>query len=86
MSKKDTAKAAAKASPRVYCGPTVRGVVKQYTVFTGDIPEALSGFMDQHPAANALLVPIERFARTRKQMETAGTAESILYQKIKSEL
>ena len=77
---------AAKGGPRVYCGPTVRGVVKQYTVFAGDIPAALNDFIEQHPAAKALLVPVERFAQTRKQMETAGTAEAILYHKIKSEL
>ena len=75
-----------KTGPRVYCGPTVRGVVKQYTVFAGDIPAALNDFIEQHPAAKALLVPVERFAQTRKQMETAGTAEAILYHKIKSEL
>lgn len=77
---------AAKGGPRVYCGPTVRGVVKQYTVFAGDIPAALNDFIAQHPAAKALLVPMERFAQTRKRMETAGTAEAILYHKIKSEL
>lgn len=77
---------AAKGGSRVYCGPTVRGVVKQYTVFAGDIPAALNDFIGQHPAAKALLVPVERFAQTRKQMETAGTAEAILYHKIKSEL
>ena len=34
----------------------------------------------------ALLVPVEQFAETRRKMETAGTAEAILYHKIKSEL
>ena len=29
---------------------------------------------------------VERFAQTRKALETAGTAESILYNKIKNEL
>ena len=53
---------------QVYCGPTVRGVAKQYTVFHGGIPD------------------VERFAETRKRLETAGTAETILYGKIKSEL
>lgn len=75
-----------KTGPRVYCGPTVRGVAKQYTVYSGDIPEALKEFIAKHPAAKALLVPVERFAQTRKKMETAGTAEAILYHQIKSEL
>ena len=33
-----------------------------------------------------LVVDVERFAETRKRLETAGTAEAILYGKIKSEL
>lgn len=75
-----------KTGPQVYCGPTVRGVVKQYTVYCDGIPAALEAFIKAHPAARALLVSVERFAETRKKMETAGTAEAILYQKIKSEL
>lgn len=89
MSKKQTKTAqgaAEKATPCVYCGPTVRGVVKQYTVFAGNIPEPLQAFIDKHPEAKALLVAVDRFAETRKKMETAGTAEAILYHKIKSEL
>ena len=71
---------------QVYCGPTVRGVAKQYTVFRGGIPEALEAFIAIHPEAGALVVDVERFAETRKRLETAGTAEAILYGKIKSEL
>lgn len=71
---------------QVYCGPTVRGVAKQYTVFRGGIPEALEAFIAIHPEAGALVVDVKRFAETRKRLETAGTAEAILYGKIKSEL
>ena len=67
---------------QVYCGPTVRGVAKQYTVFRGGISE----FIAIHPEAGVLVVDVERFAETRKRLETAGTAEAILYGKIKSEL
>lgn len=72
--------------PCVYCGPTVRGVVKQYTVFAGGIPNALSDFIGKHPAAKALLVPVERFAQTRQQLGNPASAEAILYHKIESEL
>lgn len=71
----------------VYCGPSVRGVARQYTVYaSGNTPAALDEFVKQNPAAKNLLVPVERFAQTRKALETAGTAESILYNKIKNEL
>ena len=71
---------------QVYCGPTVRGVAKQYTVFRGGIPEALEAFIAIPPEAGALVVDVKHFAETRKRLETAGTAEAILYGKIKSEL
>lgn len=75
-----------KTGPRVYCGPTVRGVVKQYTVFAGGIPKPLSDFIGKHPAAKVLLVPVEHFARTRQQLGNPASAEAILYHKIESEL
>lgn len=71
---------------QVYCGPTVRGVAKQYTVFHGGIPEALEEFIFIHSEARALVVDVEHFAEMRKRLETAGTAEAILYGKIKSKL
>ena len=74
------------SATQVYCGPTVRGVAKQYTVFHGGIPEALEAFIAIHPEAGALVVDVERFAETRKRLETAGTAEAIRDGKSKSEL
>lgn len=69
---------------QVYCGPTVRGVAKQYTVYAGELPEELTAFIQKHPEAGALVVPVERFAETRRKLEQAGTAQTILYRKIKS--
>ena len=43
---------------QVYCGPTVRGVAKQYTVFCGGIPEALEAVIAIHPEAGALVVDV----------------------------
>ena len=84
---KSEAKAEAKPEKSVvYCGPSIRGVVRQYTVFTGDIPELLAGFIKEHPIANALIVPTERFAEVRSRIETAGTAEAILFKQIKAEI
>lgn len=84
--KKTTAAAEKKSSCRVYCGPTVRGVAHRFTVYHGELPEALRGFMSEHPAASGLVVPIERFAEVRHRIETPGTAEAILYKTIKSEM
>ena len=79
MSKKTTK---AENTALVYCGPTVRGVVKRNTVFSGGIPDNLRSFLTAHPEAQALMVPVERFPQTRRAVETAGTAEAILFQKI----
>ena len=75
-----------RSGAQVYCGPTVRGVAKQYTVYAGGIPAELEDFIKLHPEAEVLVVPVEKFAQTRKRMETAGTAEATVYRKIKSEL
>lgn len=72
--------------PCVYCGPSVRGVARQFTPYTVGIPDMLKDFIRQHPAAKGLVVPIERFAQIRKQLETRGTAAYILYQEVKKEL
>ena len=71
---------------RVYCGPSVRAVARQFTVYSGELPEPLADFIKEHPAAAGLLVPMADFAVTRRNLETNGTAEAILYNKVKSEL
>lgn len=72
--------------PHVYCGPSVRGVARQYNVYSGGLPGPLLALMETHPAARALTVPVEKFAETRRALETPGTAQAILYAKLKEEL
>ena len=57
----------AKTGPVVYCGPSVRGVARQYTVYAGTIPAALADFIQAHPAAKGLLVSVGRFAQVRSK-------------------
>ena len=85
MEGKSTAKTAAKKQ-RVYCGPSVRGVARQYMVFTGDVPNELENFFKEHPAARALLVPVEKFAETRLKLDKPGSAEFIIFNQVKKEL
>lgn len=72
--------------PCVYCGPSVRGVARQYTVYNGGIPDVVKRFIMEHPAAKGLLVSVERFVQVRIKLETRGTAESILFNKVRAEL
>ena len=46
----------------------------------------LEAFLQAHPAAKGLVVNVERFAQVRSNLSRSGTAEAILFQKIKSEL
>jgi hypothetical protein len=73
-------------NPCVYCGPSVRGVARQYTTYQGGIPKELKAFLQARPAAKRLIVPTSQFAGIRKKLETHGTAEEIVYKKVKSEL
>ena len=79
-------KRAAHPQPCVYCGPTVPNVARQYTVYSYGIPQELEAFIQEHKAARRLMVPTERFAETRKRLETPGTAESVMYQKVRAEM
>lgn len=80
------AEAKAKNIQRVYCGPSVKNVATQYRVFDGEVPPELDAFIKAHPIAGGLLVPVDRFAEVRQRLETAGTAEAILFEKIKKEI
>lgn len=77
-------KAAAKKAkgPLVYCGPTVRGVAKQFTVYTNGIPSALEKYMTERPEARSLLVPVERMPQTRENLRKKGTAEAVIFEKL----
>lgn len=75
-----------KGAALVYCGPSVRGVVKQYTVFSSGLPREVEEFVGKHPLINDLIVPVENFSEMRKKIETPGTRESLIYRNIKSEI
>ena len=63
-----------------YCGPTIKGVAPQYTVFVDGIPEKLAEIAEEHPVVKALIVPREKLAEMRVKGEQSGTRENLLYQ------
>ena len=73
-------------NPCVYCGPSVKGVARQYTTYQGGIPDALREFVKEHPEALGLIVSTGQFPSMRKRLETPGTEEAVAYRKIKEEL
>lgn len=84
----DTTAAEAVAEPeaQVYCGPSVKGVARQYTVYSGGLPEAVKGFIDKHPIASQLIVPVSKFPEMRTELETKGSRAMLIYNKLRSEL
>ena len=70
-------------NPCVYCGPTVRGVARQYTTYQGGIPDTLRDFIKEHQEARQLIVPTSRFPSMRKRLDTPGTEEAKLYKRVK---
>ena len=77
---------------KTYCGPSVRGVARQYTSFSGELPESMKRFIEQHPMAESLIVPYDKVAETRARMEQPEvqgqpkTAERVIYEQLKAEL
>ena len=70
----------------VYCGPSVRGVAKQFTVYDERVPAEGGRFLAKHPAAQTLCVPLEDFAATRAGLNTKGSVQDTLYKTILKEL
>ncbi len=73
-------------NPCVYCGPTVRGVARQYNTFQGGIPDALRDFIREHPEARQLIVSTAQFPAMRRRLDTTGTAEAKLYKRVKEQI
>lgn len=73
-------------SPCVYCGPTVRGVSRQYTTYVGGVPEELEAFVRRHPEARGLIVSVDSFPTVRERLNRSGTAEAILFRKLRAKL
>lgn len=73
-------------NPCVYCGPTVRGVARQYTTYQGGIPDTLRNFITEHTEARQLIVSTEQFPAYRRRLDTPGTAEAKLYKRVKEKV
>lgn len=77
---------------RIYCGPSVRGVAKQYTSFKGELPTKMKDFVKAHPMAESLIIPCGDLARVRSNLEQRDIQgkpkpiEKIIFEKLKEEL
>lgn len=75
------AKTPAQPEAVAYCGPTIKGIAAQGTVFVNGLPDKLTEKITEFPALKGLIVPRSKFAETRARVEKEGTAENILFKK-----
>ena len=65
----------------VYCGPTIKGLAPQYTVFVGGVPAKLAEKMEAIPVLKALTVPREKLSDLLVIVVHDGSREKTLYQR-----
>ena len=71
-----------KSEAIVYCGPTIPSVVRRCTSFIGGvIPAELQARIDQCSAFGELIVPVNRFAETNRQLRDPYSPMSAFYKK-----
>lgn len=68
MKKKDLSAPPERPGPVVYCGPTIPGAARQYTVYRGGIPVALAEAAEENPALGGLILPLERLPEARRSI------------------
>lgn len=65
-----TAQAPKDKGPMVYCGPSIPGVARQYTVYHGGIPDALSAEAADNPTLGLLILPLARLPEAMKSINS----------------
>lgn len=66
----------------MYIGPTIPGLVATATVFNNGIPEVFTAKAQECLSLSELLVPIEKVAEKRREIQKGIGATSVFYQKV----
>lgn len=64
--KKGKSAGAEKKGTVVYCGPTIPGVAKQYTIYNNGIPATLAERVKGAPEIRGLVVPLDQLPEAMK--------------------
>lgn len=82
MTTKKIKKAAEAAGTVVYCGPSIRGVAKQYTAYNNGIPEKLKAAAEKNKVLASLIVPLEDLPEAMRQLRQRSGRIYTLYQAV----
>lgn len=63
----------------IYCGPTIKGIVRQNDHFINGIPNKLKEYSNQHKSVERLIVPLKDIIDVKKNLTIPGTVENISY-------
>ena len=82
MTTKRTKKAAEAAGTVVYCGPSIKGVAKQFTAYNNGIPEGLKQAAEKNKILAALIVPLEDLPEAMRQLRQKSGRMYTLYKAV----
>ncbi|WFR55358.1 hypothetical protein QA584_17305 [Anaerocolumna sp. AGMB13025] len=72
----------ANAGILVYCGPTIKGIATQYAHFNNGLPKKLNEYSQENKDVKRLIVPVEKFIDTKRNIHTKGTIENLSFIRI----
>lgn len=79
---KRTKKAAEAAGTVMYCGPSIKGVVRQFTAYNNGIPEELKAATEKNKVLAALIVPLEDLPEAMRQLRQKSGRIYTLYKAV----
>lgn len=68
--------------PVIYTGPTIKNVIKQYTVFKSVLPASVEEKSNELPAIKQLIVPVSKLRETTDKIRTEGTPQNVFYKQL----
>lgn len=67
---------------KIYIGPSIRGVVKYGTVFSGGLPAKVKKLAEEKPIINNLIIPVSELADAKKLSNEEGSAIAVAYDRV----
>lgn len=66
----------------MYIGPTIPGIVKNSTIFIGELPDRLNKLTEELPCIKNLIVPIDKLTKAKQAIFEQGSVENVSYNNI----